>query len=167
MNTARSHFIIYPEEDLVFAYLANTGDHVFFNDREAQNIAELFVEAKRYKNYTSDKTDALLGQWEISTTSLRDKKSKGTLQLSKNENGVIEGQIEFKRSRKTETYPIILADIDDNNAHLIAVSPMFIDIFLKFEENTFSGIWLHDFNVKGIPEEDEYWKPRTIEIQRF
>jgi hypothetical protein len=167
MSTARSHFIIYPDEDIVFAYLANTGDHVFFNDREAQNIPELFVEIKQNKSYVTNNTETLLGQWQINTTSLRDKKSKGTLQLSKNKNGLIQDHIEFKRSRKTETHPVILTDIDDNKAHLMAVSPIFIDFFLRFEENTFSGIWLHDFNVKAIPEEDEYWKARAIEGKKL
>ncbi|NQZ78061.1 MAG: hypothetical protein HRT61_18450, partial [Ekhidna sp.] len=50
---------------------------------------------------------------------------------------------------------------------LTAVSPMFIDFYLKQEEDAFEGIWLHDFNVKGIPEEDNYWKARKINGRRI
>jgi hypothetical protein len=39
---------------------------------------------------------------------------------------------------------------------------MFIDFYLTFDGDSFSGEWLHDFNVKGIPEDDPYWKPREI-----
>lgn len=162
MSSARSHFILYPKEEVVFAYLANTGDHVFFNDREAQNVAEIFVEESRKTKSEKNDLTFLEGQWEISTASLRDKKSKGILQLSATKNGTIEGTIEFKRSRKRETYPVILADLCDKKAHLIAVSPMFIDFSIDIEYDTFKGVWLHDFNVKGIPEKDDYWKARKI-----
>jgi CubicO group peptidase (beta-lactamase class C family) len=167
MSTARSHLMIYPEEDVVFAYLSNTGDHVFFNAREAQNIAELFVEAKRRTESQGTNPEVLIGEWEISTTSLRDHKSKGTLQLYKNENGSISGEIEFKRSRKIEQYPVVVTEIKNNQAHLVGVSPMFMDFYLNMDKDSFTGIWLHDFNVKGIPEKDEYWKPRLIEGLRL
>ncbi len=163
MSTARSHLLIYPQEDVVLAYLSNTGDHVFFNAREAQNIAELFIEAKRRTETEDINPEVLVGEWEISTTSLRNKKTKGTLKLHLNENGIISGEIKFKRSRKTGTYPIILSDVKSNQAHLVAVSPMFIDFFLSVDKEKFIGAWLHDFNVKGIPEEDDYWKAKTIQ----
>lgn len=167
MSSARSHFLIYPEEQLVFAYLSNTGDHVFFNAREAQNIAEIFIEVKRNTQTESFDTKGLIGDWEISTTSLRDKNTKGKLQLFKNEKGLIQGKIEYKRSRKTKTFPIMLSDFKNNQAHFVAVSPMFIDFFLTFEKDTFTGTWLHDFNVKGIPEDDTYWNASTIEGKRL
>jgi len=44
---------------------------------------------------------------------------------------------------------------------------MFIDFYICLENDTFTGKWLHDFNVKGIPEKDSYWKPRVIEGNRF
>ena len=68
----------------------------------------------------------------------------------------------IKRSKKNITCPIVVATIENNKAHCIAVSPMFIDFYLEFKNNGFNGIWLHDFNVKGIPEKDNYWEPRKI-----
>jgi hypothetical protein len=167
MNTARSHLILYPDENVVFAYLSNTGDQVFFNDREAQNIAELFVEAKRKAKTQNTEPEALVGEWEISTTSLRDKKTKGKLVLQKTEHGTITGHITFKRSRKTGQYPVIVTGIKNNRAHLIGVTPMFIDFYLNLNKDSFTGTWLHDFNVKGIPEDDDYWNPRAIKGQRL
>jgi CubicO group peptidase (beta-lactamase class C family) len=167
MNTARSHLILYPDENVVFAYLSNTGDQVFFNDREAQNIAELFVEAKRKAIPQNTEPEALVGEWEISTTSLRDKKTKGKLVLQETEHGNITGHITFKRSRKTGNYPVIVTGIKNNRAHLIGVTPMFIDFYVNLDKDSFTGTWLHDFNVKGIPEDDDYWKPRAIKGQRL
>jgi CubicO group peptidase (beta-lactamase class C family) len=167
MNTARSHLILYPDENVVFAYLSNTGDQVFFNDREAQNIAELFVQEKRSKASKTNDSISIEGEWEISTTSLRNKKSKGILKLETDDHGLVKGQIKFKRSRKEETYPILLSEMNGNQAHLIAVTPMFIDFIITLKENTFSGTWQHDFNVKGVPEHEDYWKARSIKGHRL
>ncbi|MBO6829872.1 MAG: hypothetical protein JJ876_09975 [Muricauda sp.] len=48
---------------------------------------------------------------------------------------------------------------------MIAVSPMFIDMYVTLTDNdkAFTGHWLHDFNIKGIPEKDPYWAPRKID----
>ncbi|NQZ79245.1 MAG: beta-lactamase family protein, partial [Ekhidna sp.] len=92
MHSAKSHLVIYPKQKVVFAYLANTGDQVFFNDREAQSIAEVFV--KTLLNKTSD-LGVLDGEWKIETTSLRDKKTSGILTLSEGK-----GSITYKRSKK-------------------------------------------------------------------
>ena len=89
--------MIYPEEELVFAYLANTGDHVFFNAREAQSIAELFLEEK---TFSKTQTQQLLGSWHIATTSFRNKDSEGLLRLSLDEDAMISGSMTFKRSKK-------------------------------------------------------------------
>ena len=159
LPTSVAHLIIYPKEEVVLAYLANTGDNVFFNAREAQTIAELFINQKRY---THEQIEDLEGKWNISTTSLRDKKTTGTLHLSLNNDGIVSGTISFKRSRKNITCPIVVATIENNKAYCIAVSPMFIDFYLEFKNNEFNGVWLHDFNVKGIPEKDNYWEPRKI-----
>lgn len=40
---ARAHLMILPEDRLVFAHLANTGTSIFFNNGEAQWLAELFL----------------------------------------------------------------------------------------------------------------------------
>ncbi|RZS92464.1 serine hydrolase domain-containing protein [Aquimarina brevivitae] len=165
MSTARSHLMLYPNEKIVLAYLANTGDEVFFNDREAQSIAELFVNSKRNTktDYAMLNAITLVGKWDIRTTSLRNKKSKGVMELYKNQNGSIEGFIEFTRSRRKKKFPILLAESTDNKIHLIAVSPMFIDFYIELTDNHFTGQWLHDFNVNGTPEDDPYWLPRSIE----
>lgn len=162
MSSARSHLVLFPEEAIVFAFLANTGDHIFFNDREAHSIAELFVDPE------SDQvnTDLITGEWQINTTSLRDKETSGVLKLAKNAQGLIEGSITFKRSRKEKTFPVVLAGKDGDAFHLIAVTPMFLDLYLTVDGDNASGRWLHDFNVKGIPETDEYWKPRTISVKK-
>lgn len=159
LSTSRSHLILYPEEKVTMAFLTNTGDQIFFNAREAQSIAELFVEAKRNTSIIDKPHD--LGVWKIGTKSLRNKKSKGQLKL-KVVNDNIQGTILFKRSRKKKEFPIIVTNVSNDTLHLIAVSPMFIDFYLVFNKNSFDGIWLHDFNVNGIPEEDEYWAKRKI-----
>lgn len=159
LPTSVAHLVIYPKEEVVLAYLANTGDHVFFNTREAQSLAELFVEAA---NETTNTKLDVSGKWGIQTTSLRGKKTSGVLHIKKNSEGIISGTISFKRSRKKETYPIIVSKIETNKIHCIAVSPMFMDFYLQFKEDKFSGEWLHDFNVKGIPEKEEYWNSRKI-----
>lgn len=162
MSTARSHLIIYPEKEVVFAYIANTGDHIFFNDREAQNIAELFVKVAEPKAKRSFNQQHLIGDWEIETTSLRNKKTTGRLKLKKNDKGIITGEITFARSKRKKSFPIVLTDINGNEAHLVGVSPMFMDFFITLHGNSFEGEWLHDFNVKGISEEDSYWNPRAF-----
>ena len=162
MSSARSHLIIYPEEEIVFAYLSNTGDHIFFNEREAQNIAEIFIREKSRSGDREKSVDSMVGEWKVSTTSLRDRKSRGKLVLKKDEEGFLKGHITFKRSRKKKSFPLILAESANDTIHLIAVTPMFLDMFISVGENKFQGYWLHDFNVKGIPEEDPYWVPRDI-----
>ncbi len=159
LPTSVAHLIIYPDEEVVLAYLANTGDHVFFNAREAQTIAELFIKAKQIPNKD---TNVLEGNWKIKTTSLRDKKSIGILELRLNTEGIVSGTIKFKRSNKIISCPIIVTNVDHTKVHCVGVSPMFIDFYLKVGDNQFTGEWLHDFNVKGIPEKDVYWKPRKI-----
>lgn len=159
LPTSVAHLIIYPEEEVVFAYLANTGDNVFFNAREAQSVAELFIEKK---DFTKSQAEKLVGSWQIETTSLRNKKTKGVLELQLDDSNILSGSITFKRSRKKITCPIVVATINDSKVHCIAVSPMFIDFYLALNTNEFKGEWLHDFNVKGLPEKDDYWKPREI-----
>lgn len=164
MKSARSHLIIYPEKEVVFAYIANTGDHLFFNDREAQNIAELFIQdVESTPIEIEQQIEQLVGTWHIATTSLRDKKTEGSLLLKKNAFGGITGDITFTRSKEKKSFPIVLTEIANNRAHLVAVSPMFIDFYIELNgANSFDGIWLHDFNVKGVEELDEYWNPRNI-----
>lgn len=158
LPTSVAHLVIYPEEEVVMAYLANTGNHVFFNAREAQTIAELFLEEETANNLTSD----FEGKWNITTTSLRDKKTTGTLHLNLNTNGILDGTITFKRSSKKITCPLVVVNIENGTAHCVGVSPMFIDFYLELKNDEFTGKWLHDFNVKGIPEKGGYWKPRKI-----
>jgi len=159
LPTSLAHLVVYPDEEVVLAYLANTGDNVFFNEREAQTIAELFIKKEDFKN---QQTNNLAGTWEIETTSLKGKKTKGVLKLNIKNDAFISGAISFKRSRKKISCPLTVASVENNKVHLVAVSPMFIDLYLEFEDEKFSGEWLHDFNVKGIPEKDDYWKPRKI-----
>ncbi len=161
MSSTRSHLILYPEEKLTFVYLANTGDQIFFNSREAQIIAEIFL-AEKNKEIQTKKDTLLLGKWKIRTSSLRNRRSKGTLDL-KLINGMTAGTITFKRSRKKKEFPVILSEKTGSTYHLVAVSPMFIDLYITLENGTLKGEWLHDFNVKGIPEEDDYWAPNEIE----
>lgn len=163
MNSARSHLVIYPKHNVVFAIVMNTGDNVFFNDREAHSIAELFFPDEK----ASPPQTSVTGEWEIKTTSLRDKKTKGKLILNEDSTGIVSGEITFARSRKKDTYPIVLAGQHDKKLHLISISPMFIDLYLTFNNDSFSGEWLHDFNVKGVPESDPYWKPRSIEGKKM
>lgn len=162
LPTSVAHLMIYPEEELVFAYVANTGDHVFFNAREAQSIAELFLEEKAF---TKTQTQELLGSWHIATTSFRNKDSEGLLRLSLDEDAMISGSMTFKRSKKKITCPIMVSTIQGDQVHMIAVSPMFIDMYVTLTDNdkAFTGHWLHDFNIKGIPEKDPYWAPRKID----
>lgn len=160
MSSARSHLVIYPKKEVVFAYVANTGDHVFFNDREAQNIAEIFVNESK-ANEVKNKSE-FIGKWEISTTSLRGKKTEGVLDLQYSESDIVTGELIFTRSKKKEAFPVALTKYEDDQIHLIAVSPMYIDLFITTNGNAFTGEWLHDFNVKGVLEEDEYWEPRVI-----
>lgn len=159
LPTSVAHLIIYPQKNVIFAYLANTGDRVFFNSREAQNIAELFFSDDQ--NSPTERK-SITGQWTIETTSLRNKKSKGQLILERSSDGLITGTITFRRSRKIKTFPIIATSFNHNEIHCIAVSPMFIDFYLKIEASKFNGHWLHDFNEKGLPKEDPYWKARFI-----
>ncbi len=163
MDGARTHLVIYPKEGIVFSYLANTGDHIFFNEREAQSIAELFIHAKRGSDTGSGDMDSpIQGSWEIETTSLRDNKSEGALILKSADSGILQGELQFRRSRKKEAYPVMVSDATDPQVHLIAVSPMFMDIYIKVRGDSIEGEWLHDFDVKGVPEVDPYWKARKL-----
>ncbi len=159
MQSARSHLVIYPDQKVVFAYLSNTGDQVFFNDREAQSIAEIFV--KKVMGMEANDAVEINGVWQIETTSLRNKKSIGKLSLK---NG--QGTITFKRSKEEKTFPATVLGNHNDSLHLIAVSPMYIDFYLKVNGDQLEGVWLHDFDVKGIPETDEYWKARKINGMR-
>lgn len=163
MDGARTHLVVYPEEGIVFAYLANTGDHIFFNEREAHSIAELFIHVKRGFDTGSGVVDSsLTGAWAIETTSLRDKNSEGSLILKRGNQEFIHGKIQFRRSRKRESYPVLVSDIKDQQVHMIAVSPMFMDIYMDVRGDSMEGEWLHDFDVKGVAEEDPYWKARKL-----
>ena len=162
MSSARSHLVIYPEKNVVFAIIMNTGDHVFFNDREAQTIAELFLPRKSLSQNDVD----LAGEWSVETTSLRNKKSRGKITLHADDKGIISGNLTFTRSQKKKTFPIILVGRQGSGYHFVSVSPMFIDLYLTFDGDLFTGEWLHDFNVKGIAESNSYWKPRVIKGQK-
>ncbi|QSE95936.1 serine hydrolase domain-containing protein [Fulvivirga lutea] len=160
MQSARAHVLIYPEHKLVMAYVANTGSNVFFNDREAQSLAELFLlqDNNMLKNATQ-----LDGEWNIETTSLAGKKSTGLLRVS-TLNNVSTVMLEFTRSRKKEEYKGIVYRNPDGQFRIVAVTPMFLDMYLTLDGNTLTGHWLHDFNVNGKPEQDDYWKPRDIKL---
>lgn len=161
MQSSRSHLVIYPEQNVVFAYLSNTGDQIFFNDREAQSVAELFVN-KVINNNELLAPSEIEGIWEFETTSLRDKNTSGKLSMVDGQ-----GTITYKRSKKEKTFPITVVGKHEEYLHLIAVSPMFIDFYLKPDDDQIKGIWLHDFDVKGIPEPDEYWRARGIEGEKI
>lgn len=163
MSSARSHLVIYPEENIVFAIIMNTGDYVFFNEREAQTISELFLpERESFPN-----AQRITGEWVIESTSLRDKETNGTLILNAESTELISGSIIFTRSREKKSFPVIMAGMQSEMYHLVAVSPMFIDFYVTPDGNSFSGEWLHDFNVKGVTETDPYWKPRIIKGDRI
>lgn len=159
LPTSVAHLIVYPDEEVVMAWLANTGDHVFFNEREAQTIAELFVKSDQPEG---ENAQEITGSWRIRTTSLRDKNTDGIMRIDVTPDGLVTGSITFKRSKKKKEFPLIVINQDGNKIHCVAVSPMFMDFYLVIDEDAFSGEWLHDFNVKGIPEEDDYWKKREI-----
>jgi CubicO group peptidase (beta-lactamase class C family) len=162
MPGARSHLVIFPKERLVFAYLANTGDQFFFNDREAHNIAELFLLTKQGK--LEDKP--LEGYWELSSESLRDRKFKGTLELNSSGDFKGLGSLYFRRSRRFESFPAIHLGRINGKDWICAVSPMFLDIYLNECDEGFSGEWLHNFRIKGSPNEVEpYWRSRPIQLR--
>lgn len=164
MPGARSHLIVFPEEKLVMAYLANTGDQVFFNDREAHTLAELFLLKKQ------DRLEDIYwnGEWEIETTSLRNKSSNGNFHLGGKEGAYTSGMLNFSRSKGVKSFPIIQIGEVDGLAWFVAVSPMFLDLFLIEEDDMISGKWMHDFRIKGDPDElDAYWEPRPVSIKRI
>jgi hypothetical protein len=44
---------------------------------------------------------------------------------------------------------------------------MSFDVYLTRNDKKLKGYWLHDFNVKGIPEEDEYWNAREMVCEKI
>ena len=156
MPSARSHLMLYPEHHLAMAILYNTGQSVFFNEREAHVLAECFIDSTR-----EEQSNPFIGQWNIETTSLRNRRSKGQLQLT-NENGLISGKITFRRSRKKKTFPVCVVEASADSVHLVAVTPMFADFYIHRKE--LKGRWLHDMDVKRIGEVDDYWGERALQL---
>lgn len=156
MESARAHLIVYPDLDLSLAWIANTGQHVFFNEREAQVLAECF--AAQLINDFHLPTD-FEGEWNLEVTSLRGKVKKGNLRLDKNEEGLLEGTITFKRYRKKEEHPIVALHEHEGILHLVAVTPMFDDFYIKINGSALEGYWLHDFNVNGTLTDSDEWGP--------
>lgn len=167
MPTARTHWVLLPEEKIVLAYMSNTGQHVFFNDSEAHAIAKIFLDAKRAKIDINSKSEYLTGEWTGIVTSLYDKRKKAKLTLKSTRNGMFEGEIEFTRSRKRETYPIVVKSSTKDSLHLIAVTPMFADFRLRIDSHdNLEGVWQHEFVRKPNQDEDEFWKGREVSFKK-
>ncbi|WP_375577853.1 serine hydrolase domain-containing protein [Marivirga tractuosa] len=167
MPTARTHWVLLPEEKIVFAYMSNTGEHVFFNDAEAHAIAKIFLDAKRAKAGLNSNSEYLTGVWTGKVTSLYDKRKKAKLTLKRTENNIITGEIEFKRSRKKKTYPVVINGSTKDSLHLIAVTPMFADFHLRINSNdNLEGEWQHEFVRKPNEDEDEFWKGREVSFKK-
>jgi CubicO group peptidase (beta-lactamase class C family) len=167
MPTARTHWLLLPEEEIVLAYMSNTGEHVFFNDSEAHSIAQIFLDAKRAKAGLNSNSEYLTGVWTGKVTSLYDKSKKAKLTLSRSENDLITGEIEFKRSRKRETYPVAVIGSTKDSLHLIAVTPMFADFHLRINSNdNLEGVWQHEFVRQPNQDEDEFWKGREVSFKK-
>lgn len=167
MPTARTHWILMPGEEIVMAYLTNTGEHVFFNDAEAHSIAKIFLDAKRAQSKDTSNSPDLIGEWKGKVTSLYGKSKKAKLTLGRTDNDILTGEIEFKRSRKRETYPVVVKSSSQDSLHLIAVTPMFADFHLRIDSNdNLVGEWQHEFVRKPNEEEDEFWKARKALFQK-
>jgi len=167
MPTARTHWILMPEADIVLAYMSNTGEHVFFNDSEVHSIAKIFLDAKRVKSRDVSSTENLTGVWKGKTTSLYGKNRKAKLTLRRSENNLIAGEIEFKRSRKRDTYPIVVKSRSKYSVHLIAVTPMFADFQFQMDSNgNLVGEWQHEFVLKPNEQPDDFWEARKASLQK-
>ena len=161
MPSARSHLIIYPEQQLVAAILFNTGQHVFFNEEEAQSLAELFL-----ADAVAPPSSQLTGTWQLCTTSLRDKETCGQMSLhTDSKTGLVSGEVDFVRSDTRLQMPLLLTAATDEHFSLVAVSPMFIHFQLRLEQGQLRGNWFHHINVNGA-EPDSYWRPREIVATR-
>lgn len=158
MPSTRSHLVIYPELNLSVAWLANTGQNIFFNEREAHILAECFA-AELIEE--QPQPSAAEGTWKLKVTSIRGKTQKGQLRLQKSENGVLQGSITFKRYRKKEEHPIFALQETEGLLHLVAVTPMFDDFYLNLNDSELEGYWLHEFNVDGTTP-DENWGPYPV-----
>ena len=168
MPTARTHWILMPEEDIVLAYMSNTGEHVFFNDSEAHAIAKIFLDAKRAKSRDISYLQDLSGVWKGKVTSLYGKSRKAKLELKANQDQSVSGVITFTRSRKKESYPVIVNSIAQDSVHLIAVTPMFADFHLEMDSNdNLIGEWQHEFVRKPNQIEDNFWKRRNISLRKI
>ncbi|WP_027672304.1 serine hydrolase domain-containing protein [Rheinheimera baltica] len=162
MPSARSHLVIFPKHKLVVAILMNSGEHVFFNEREAHTVAELFI-----ANTQPDNTNLITGEWQLCTTSLRNTESCGQLSLQTDSvTGLVSGEVEFVRSDSRLKMPLVLTTSHNKVFTMVAVSPMFIDLKLQFEPGQLLGHWYHDFNVNGATEVDDYWLPRKVVANR-
>jgi len=167
MPTARTHWILMPEEDIVLAYMSNTGEHVFFNDSEAHTIAKIFLDAKRAKSSDNSSAKDLTGEWKGKVTSLYGKSRKAKLELKTGQNQFVSGVITFKRSRKKESFSIILNSTSQDSIHLIAVTPMFADFHLQMDSNgNLIGEWKHEFVLKPNEQADDFWKGREVSIKK-
>lgn len=167
MPTARTHWVLLPEEKIVLAYMSNTGEHVFFNDAEAHAIAKIFLDAKRAKAGLNSNSEYLTGVWTGEVTSLYDKSKKAKLTLESTKNGLVIGEVEFKRSRKRETYPVVVNGSTKDSLHFIAVTPMFADFHLRINSNdNLEGVWQHEFVRKPNQDEDEFWKGREVSFKK-
>ncbi|WKV14091.1 serine hydrolase domain-containing protein [Marivirga harenae] len=168
MPTARTHWLLLPEQKIVLAYMSNTGEHVFFNDAEAHAIAQIFLDAKRAKAGVNINSEYLTREWTGKVTSLYGKSKKAKLTLESTKNGLVIGEIAFKRSRKREVYPVVVKSSTKDSLHLIAVTPMFADFHLRIDSNdNLEGEWQHDFVRKPNEDEDEFWKQRKASFRKI
>ena len=163
MPTARTHWVLVPEENIVFAYLSNTGQNVFFNDREAHSIVEIFYEAKQLNKH--EVHEEITGNYRGKITSLKGKSKKASLQLIVDNNGLISGELSYTRSRRNGHYPIILIAEKEGIYHFMAPTPMFADFYLRITEHgNLEGFWQHDLVNKPDEEVDAYWKKREVAL---
>lgn len=160
MSSARSHLLLFPSQNTSVAILYNTGQHVFFNESEAFTIASIFLNSE-----TPSVSPAILGEWDICTTSLRDRDTCGTLRIQ-TQGELVTGFIEFKRSQENIRMPMALVQSVDGSAHFVAVSPMFMRIELKIEGDKLEGRWWHELSLHPQGPVDEYWRPRALEGTR-
>lgn len=126
---ARAHLLIVPAERLVLAALANTGQHIAFNDEEALALAEIFVPSNDGPAVDPSGRYLFQTQWQESTVT-------GWLEIH-GQNGEYTGTISFP----FRASPVPAIDVRGDSVHLIAVPGSWMHLSLDFSSGEITGRW--------------------------
>ncbi len=139
LASARAHLLIYPESEMVVAILANTGDGIFFNEGEAQEIAGFFFGPEGHGKPSSNRD--WVGTWVIEMEDLRADTLVTSLLHLAIAGPDLKGTLTIPGVRNGTALPIPVAVGTQSRLRATVILGSHLNVELQRQEGVIAGQW--------------------------